>query len=240
MLGWLEVKQRYRRSVLGPFWLTLSTGVMIGGMGPLYGKLFGQPTSPYLAHLATSMVVWIFVSGLITEASMSFITSENYIKHMKLPLTVHVMRVVWKSLLILAHNLVIVVVVLFIYPPKTAWYLLLVPISVLVIALNGIWLGVLLGLLGARFRDIPPVVNSLVTVTMFLTPILWTPDMLGSNRWIADINPLFHFLEIVRRPLLGEAPPVLSWMAVIATTFIGYLIMLGVFQRFRARVPYWV
>ena len=213
---------------------------MVGAMGPLYGKLFNQPMSPYLVHLATSLVSWIFVSSLINEACFSFISAESYIKQIKLPLTVHVMRLVWRNLLILAHNLVIVAVVLFIYPPKSAWYLLLVPFTILLLALNGVWLGLLLGLLGARFRDIPQVVGSLVNVTMFLTPILWTPDMLGSNRWIAEINPLFHFLEMVRRPLLGEAPPLQSWMAVIAITFCGYTIMLMFFQRFRARVPYWV
>jgi homopolymeric O-antigen transport system permease protein len=240
MLGWLEIKQRYRRSVLGPFWLTISTGVMLAGMGPLYSKLFGQPMSVYFSYLAIGFVVWIFISGLINDACMTFIQAEGYIKQMKLPLTVHVMRTVWKNLLIFFHNLVIVLIVLVFYQPKVDWHILLIPIGILLVALNGLWAGVLLGLVCARFRDIPLIVASLVQVAFFLTPVFWMPGMLGRHQWAADVNPLFHFLEIIRRPLMGENLPVLSWMVVLAITVAGFTVMFAFFQRYRARVAYWV
>jgi ABC-type polysaccharide/polyol phosphate export permease len=240
MLGWLEIKQRYRRSVLGPFWLTISTGIMLGGMGPLYSKLFGLPLSVYFSYLSVSLVVWIFISGMIIDACTTFIQAEGYIKQMKMPLTVHVMRTVWKHLLIFFHNLVIVLVVMVFNQPRLDWHLLLVPIAILLIAINGMWIGVLLGLICARFRDIPLVIASLVQVAFFLTPIFWMPGMLGRHVWAADLNPLFHFLEIVRRPLMGEDPSMLSWMAVFGITVIGFAIMLAFFQRYRARIAYWV
>jgi ABC-type polysaccharide/polyol phosphate export permease len=240
VLGWLEIKQRYRRSMIGPFWLTISTGVLIGGMGPLYSKLFGQPMSVYFLYLAVSFVLWIFISGLINEACLCFISAEGYIKQIKLPLTVHVLRMVWKNVLILGHNSVIVLVVLLFFGSGLDWHLLLVPVGVLLIAVNGIWLGILLGLVCARFRDIPLVVASLVQVALFLTPVFWTADMLGHNRWAAEVNPLFHFLEIVRRPLMGQDPTLLSWTSVLLVTVVGYAVTIGFFQRFRARVAYWV
>lgn len=240
MLGWMEIKQRYRRSFLGPFWLTISTGGMLAGMGPLYSKLFGQPVSIYFSHLAISFVVWIFIAGLINDACTSFIQAEGYIKQMKLPLTVHVMRTVWKNLLIFAHNLVIVLIVLFVFQPKLNWHLVLVPLGVLLITLNGIWIGVLLGLICARFRDIPQLVASLVQVAFFLTPVFWMPGMLGRHQWAADVNPLFHFLEIIRRPLMGDAPSALSWATVLAVTLAGFVVMLAFFRRYRARIAYWV
>ncbi len=240
MLGWLEIKQRYRRSVLGPFWLTISTGALVGGMGPLYSKLLGQPMSAYFLYLAASFVLWIFISSLINEACTSFISAEGYIKQIRLPLTVHVLRMVWRNLIILAHNAVIVVVVLLFFGPGLDWNLLLVPVGVLLIAVNGVWLGILLGLICARFRDIPLIVASLVQVAMFLTPVFWSADMLGRNRWAAEVNPLFHFLEIVRRPLMGQSPELLSWVVVLLTTVAGYLVMLGFFRRYRARIAYWV
>jgi len=240
MLGWLEMKQRYRRSVLGPFWLTISTGLMLGGMGPLYSKLFGQPMSSYFVYLAISFVVWILISGLLNEACTTFIHAEGYITQMKLPLTVHVMRAVWKNMLIFFHNLLIVFIVLLFYPPRLDWQLLLVPVGVLLIGLNGLWAGILLGLICARFRDIPLIVANLVQVAFFLTPIFWMPGMLGRHQWAADYNPLFHFLEIVRRPLLSEQLPVFSWAAVLAITAVGFALMLVVFHRYRARIAYWV
>jgi len=240
MLGWLEVKQRYRRSMIGPFWLTLSTAVMVGAMGPLYGRLFGQPLAGYLAYLAVSLVLWMFVSALINEACTAFINAEGYIKQIRLPLTVHVLRVVWKNLIILAHNAVIVVVVLFFFGAGLDWHLFLVPLGVLLVAINGVWLGILLGLVCARFRDIPQIVASLMQVAMFLTPVFWSADMLGRNRWAAELNPLFHFLEIVRRPLLGQSPETLSWGVALGVTVAGFGVTLAFFQRFRARIAYWV
>ena len=239
-LGWLEIKQRYRRSMLGPFWLTISTGFMIAIMGPLYGKMFGQPVSSYFTYLAISFVVWILVSGLITDSCTAFIQAEGYIKQTKLPLTVHVMRTVWKNFLIFAHNLAIVVLVLVYFQPRMDWHLVLVPLVVLTIFVNGIWSGILLGLICARFRDIPLVVSSLVQVAFFLTPVFWTPSMLGRHQWAADLNPLFHYMEIVRRPLMGQDPSLLSWGVVLALTICGFALMLALFQQFRARIAYWV
>ena len=240
MLGWQEIRQRYRRSLLGPFWLTLSTGVLVGAMGPLYGRLFGQDISAYFPYLAISLVTWLLISTMVNELCLAFIAAEGFIKQIKLPLTIHVLRVVWKNLIVYAHNLVIVVLVLLFFPPPLSWHLLLFPVALLFILVNALWVGILLGLLCARFRDIPQIVASLMTVGLFLTPIMWKAEMLGRNIIFAKINPIFHFLEIVRQPLLGGAIPTLSWLVVIAITGGGYLVAMAVFARFRARIAYWV
>ncbi len=197
MLGWQEIRQRYRRSVLGPFWLTISTGAMIGGMGPLYSRLFNQDLSIYFGFLAVSIVVWMLISNLINESCNCFITAEGFIKQIKLPLSIYILKVVWKNLIIFAHNLVIVICVMLFYPPPLVWQLLLLPLGVLLIAVNALWLGLLLGLLCARFRDIPQLVSSMVQIAFFLTPVMWKADMLGKIGWMATVNPLFHSLEFV-------------------------------------------
>lgn len=240
MLGWLEIKQRYRRSVLGPFWLTISTGLMIGGMGPLYSRLFGQPPSAYFPYLAISFIVWLLISGLINDSCQAFISAEAFIKQVKLPFTIHILRLIWKNLIIFAHNFVIVLLVLMFYRQSWDWHLLLVPVGVLMIAASGIWVGVLFGSICARFRDIPQIVTSLVQVAFFLTPVLWKAETLGKYHWAAEINPLYHFIEIVRAPLLGEAPSLLSWKVAIFITLGGYAMTLIFFSRFRARIAYWV
>jgi len=240
MLGWLEIKQRYRRSLLGPLWLTLSTGIMIGGMGPLYGRLLKQDVGGYFGYLAVSFVVWMFFSNLINESCNVFIAAEGYIKQIKLPLTIHVLRNIWKNFIIFAHNFIIVVVVLFFFPPATLVYLLLIPVALIIVAANALWLGILLGLICARYRDVPLIVASLVQVLFFLTPVLWQADMLERNKWVADINPLFHFIEIIRAPILGHAPTEFTWMVVLGTTIVGIIFSLAMFSRFRCRIAYWV
>jgi len=239
-LAWQEVRQRYRRSLLGPFWLTISTGAMLLAMGPLYGRLLGQQIGAYFPYLAIGFVVWQLLAGLTNESCFAFTAAEGYIRNIKLPLTVHVMRVIWRNLIIFVHNFVIVLLVFAVFVGEVTWRLVEVPLGVLVILLNAIWAGLLLGLLCARFRDIPQIVASLVQVAFFLTPILWRSDMLGRNEWAAKVNPYYHFVEIVRQPLLGASASQESWAAVAAVTIVGFSAAFLMFARFRARIPYWV
>lgn len=239
-LGWQEIRQRYRRSMIGPFWLTISTGLMIAGMGPLYGKLFGQDIGAYFPYLAISFVVWLLIANLINDCSNAFIVAEGFIKQIRMPLTIHILRVVCKNLIIFAHNLVIVALVFLFYPPQPGWHLLQLPLGIFFIALNGLWFGVLVGLFCARFRDIPQIIASVVQVAFFLTPVMWKAEMLGQHLWAAQVNPLYHFIEIVRAPLVSGGATALSWGYVALVTIAGYAAMLLVFSRFRARIAYWV
>ncbi len=240
MLAWQEIRHRYRRSVLGPFWLTISTAVMVIGIGVIYGAIFGSVRAQYLPYLAVSLVIWMFISGIVNESCQAFIVAEGYIKQMKLPLSIHVMRVVWRNIIIMFHNVPIIVVTLIVYKPSLTWHLLEVPIGLLFIAVNGIWLGLLLGILCARYWDIPQMVGSVVQLAFFVTPILWQASMLSSHRWVVTFNPLYYFMEIVRAPLLGFEPVRAAWLVVIGVTLAGGLLAFLVFSRFRARIAYWV
>ncbi|MGH8185195.1 MAG: ABC transporter permease [Steroidobacteraceae bacterium] len=169
-----------------------------------------------------------------------FIAAESFIKQIRLPFTVYIAGLVWKHLVIFAHNFVIVAVVLAFYRPNWGWQVLLTPLGVLMIALNGIWVGLFLGLLCARFRDIPQVIGSLVQVAFFLTPVMWKPSMLGKYEWTVAWNPLFPFLEVVRAPLLGATVTAATWITVLLITIAGFALMLAFFARFRQRIAYWV
>jgi len=240
MLGWQEIRQRYRRSTLGPLWLTLSTGVLIAGMGPLYGKLLNQDISTYFPFLAIGLIVWQLLAGLVNESWTAFTSAESLIKQLDLPLSVHVLRVVWKNLIVFAHNFAVVLAVLVLFPQNWGWNIALLPFAMLVVALNGWWTGLFLGMLGARFRDISPIVGSLVQIGFFLTPVLWSVDQLGRHRWVAVWNPLYHFLEILRAPLLGQAIAPTTWLVVAGVTIAGWTLTFASFGRFRARIAYWV
>jgi ABC-type polysaccharide/polyol phosphate export permease len=240
MLAWQEVRQRYRRSILGPFWLTISTGAMMLAMGPLYRHLLGQEIDNYFLYLSVGFVVWLFLSGLTNESCYAFTLAEGYIRNVKLPLTVYVMRVVCRNVIIFAHNLIIVVLVFLYFLPPITWHLLEVPLGIFLICVNSVSLGWILGLLSARFRDIPQIVASLVQVAFFLTPILWQASMLDRYEWAARINPYFHFIEIVRQPILGGSASAESWAAVSAITVIGFIVAFTLFARYRARIAYWV
>jgi ABC-2 type transport system permease protein/lipopolysaccharide transport system permease protein len=239
-LGWQEVKQRYRRSILGPFWLTISTGVLLTVMGPLYGKLFNQDVSSYFLYLAVSFIAWQLFSSYISDACNAFIGAEGFIKQIRLPLSVYVMRIVWKNLIFFLHNLVFLLLVLAYFRPSLGLDLILVPVGLFVFMVNALWIGIVLGLVSARFRDIPQIIGNVVQVFFFLTPVLWQPGMLGRHAWTVNLNPFYHFLEIIRTPLMGAGVNWLSWAAVGAITFAGFAVMAPFFARYRARIAYWV
>lgn len=239
-LAWQDIKQRYRRSAIGPFWITISTGILVLAMGPLYGSLLKQDIGPYLQHLAISMIIWSFISGFINESCTAFISAEGYIKEIKQPLTVHLLRTLARNLLYLIHNLAIILIVLLFYPPDNPIMLLLVPLGFFLVFGNLYWMGLLLAVLCARFRDIPQVVTNLMQMMFFISPIIWKVDMLGRNRLAADANPFYHLLELIRTPLLGGQVSALSWIVSSTLLVGGGLMTLLLFSRFRSRIPYWL
>jgi ABC-type polysaccharide/polyol phosphate export permease len=239
-VGWLEIKQRYRRSVIGPFWITLSLGVMLVGMGVVYSRLFGMETEQYIPFLAAGLVVWTLISSLIVEGCATFLSSEGVIKQLPAPLTVHALRVVWRNLIILAHNFVIYIAVMAYYQRNPGLAALLAPLGVSLIAVNGFGCCLTLGIFSARFRDIPPIVVSTVQLIFFITPVFWDPKNLKGKVAILDGNPLYYMLELVRRPLLGEAPPASFWLVALVVTLANLSVGFLMFARFRGRIAYWL
>lgn len=240
LLGWQDIRRRYRRSVLGPFWLTISMGVLVAALGTLYGVLLRVELADYAPFLALGFIVWTLISGVITEGCTAFIGAEGIIRQVGLPLSVHVYRLLWRNFLILCHNSVVFVIVAAIFGVWPGWAGLLAVPGLALLCLNGIWAGFLLGIICARFRDVPPIVASVVRILFFVTPIIWMPEMMPGRAFVLDFNPFYHLVEVVRAPLLGKVPGLGSWLVVLGITVAGGLVAFEFFRRYRWRVAYWV
>jgi ABC-2 type transport system permease protein/lipopolysaccharide transport system permease protein len=239
-LGWNDILQRYRRSILGPFWLTASTAVMVIALGVLYAQLFKTPVNDLLPYLCVGLLIWNLLSSFLTEGGVLFTGSESYIKQIKLPYSVYIYRSAWSRLIIFAHNFVIyfgVMIYFGIWPGFVA--LLAIPGFALVM-INGALANLSIGIVSARFRDIPPLINSVVQIIFFVTPIFWKPELLKSKSFIADLNPIFHLIEIVRTPLLGGLPSASNYLAVALITLVNLTVTGALFARFRSRISFWV
>jgi ABC-2 type transport system permease protein len=245
-LGWQDIKQRYRRSVLGPLWISISMGVLASGLGVLYAALFQITLHTFLPYVATGLLIWNFISGCILEGSEVFIANEGLIKFLPAPLSLHVYRLVWRQTLFFLHNLVIWVALILIFPQTISWTLVLAVPAFALLMVNGFWVAVLAGIIATRFRDIPPIINSVVQLVFYLTPIVWSYQTLANNPRVAErarlaeLNPVMHFLEIVREPMLGEPIVWRHWAVVGAITVLGWAVALVVMRNYRARVSYWV
>jgi lipopolysaccharide transport system permease protein len=239
-LGWLDIKLKYRGSLLGPFWLTISTAVWIGAMGGLYSILFHQDMHTYLPFLALSLVTWNAIAGLVTDACHTFTQSEGTIRSLRMPFFVHAIRVVVRSFIQFLHNLPVILAVFAIY---AIWPGLVAAQSLLGFALwtvDAFAACVLLGALCARFRDIPPIVGSVMQIAFFVTPIVWRPEQLGAKGWWLPYNPFDALLEVVRAPLLGAHASRLVWELALVDSFLFCAFTWFVFARVRTRIAYWM
>jgi lipopolysaccharide transport system permease protein len=239
-LGWLDIRLRYRGSMLGPFWLTISTGVMVGSLGFLYSALFHMSLRDYLPFLALSQVLWGFLATLVGESCSAFTESEAVIRSMRMPFFLFAIRILVRNVLVLGHNICVIVVVflaLRMWPGAAA--LLAIPALPLWIA-DALALALLLGGICARFRDIMPIVNSVMQIAFFLSPVIWKPEQLGAGAVWLPFNPFYDMLEIVRAPLLGETPSLLVWVAALVYSAIlcGFAWMF--FLRARGRIAFWI
>jgi len=239
-MGFQDIRRRYRRSVLGPFWITISMGVMIGALGLLYGTIFNQKMDDYLPYLSSGFVIWGLISSMVLDGAGAFIVGEGLIKQLAAPLSIHVYRVVWAQLIIFAHNIWIFFVVLLCYGKNPGWVLVLGVPSLALVLINGVWMGLLFGLLSTRFRDIPQIVASIVQVMFFMTPIIWKPHMLPGRALILHLNPFYYLVEVVRAPLLGHAPDGRLWLGVLLITVLGWGVALLFYTVYRWRLAYWV
>jgi lipopolysaccharide transport system permease protein len=239
-LGWLDIRLRYRGSMLGPFWLTISTGVMVGSLGFLYAALFHMSLRDYLPYLALSQVLWGFLATLVSESCGVFTESEPVIRSIRMPFFVFAMRILVRNILVLAHNIFVIVVVfaaLWMWPGAVG--LLAIPALPLWVA-DGLALALLLGGICARFRDIHPIVNSVMQIAFFVSPVIWKPEQLGAGaRWL-PFNPFYDMLEIVRGPLLGEAPSALVWLGALGFSTVLCGLAWAFFLRARGRIAFWI
>lgn len=239
-LGRHDIRQRYRRSVVGPFWLTISMGMMVGGLAYLYAGLLGQPIEEYLPYVAVGMIVFNLISFIASEGSYVFVTSARVILQTKAPLSVYVYQMLWRNILIFAHNMVIYVILLVFLKIDVGLVSLLALPGLFLIVTIGFSMGIILGGLSARFRDVPPIVVSAMQVAFFLTPVFWKPEALKGREAFVYLNPFYYLVEIVRMPLLGQVPPLSIWLVAIGLNVLAAAVALGFFARFRARIPYWI
>ena len=244
-LGWQVIMQHYRRSVLGPLWITIATGTTAVAMGGLYSKLFHLQLAEHLPYVTLGLIVWGLISASLLEGAEVFIANEGLIKQLPTALSVHVYRLVWRQSLLFAHNIVIYAIIAIIYPKRWSWADLSVIPALGLIVLNCVWVALVFGIIGTRFRDISPLLNSVVQLLFFMTPIIWNDQTLarqGAGRWgkIIEFNPLLHYLDIVRAPLLGAPQELRHWVVVLVLTVIGWVLAAFAMRQYRSRVPYWV
>lgn len=240
-LGWLDIKLRYRGSVLGPFWLTVVSALMVASMGGLYSTLFHMNLTAYLPFLAVSLMLWqAGVAAQVQDACGCFIEAEAMIRASRLPLPLFAVRVVVRNVIIFAHNIIVPLGVFAFYHAWPGMVAIWALPAALLWLVNGAALCLVLGALCARYRDIPPIVGALMQVVFYVTPIIWAPEQLHGYARFLLLNPFYAVIEIFRQPLLGVTPDAVLWGIALGTSVILWVVAGFVYRKARARVVFWM
>jgi len=239
-LSWLDIRLRYRGSVLGPLWLTLSTALMIASLGFLYAYLFHTQVRDYLPFLALSLVLWSFLSSIISEGCTTFVQSENMIRSMRIPFSLYIGQLLARNVLILGHNVIVIVIVFVAFQvPLTMNAFAALP-ALLLWLIDGAAAAMMLGALCARFRDIPPIIGSIMQIAFYVSAVMWKPDFLGARGWFLVYDPFFSVLQVLRAPLLGQIPTVGTYISALIYSLLLCGFAWLTFLRVRHRIAFWV
>ena len=240
-LGALDIRIRYRGSLIGPFWLTLSTGVMVAAMGVIYSTLFKIDMHDYLPFLAISQVLWGYLAVLVGDACAGYSANDGLIRAVRMPFALYAARIVLRNVLVLAHNVVVIIgvdLVMWTWPGPAV--LLVLP-GLVIWLIDSLAITILLGAVCARFRDIPPIVASVMQMAFFVTPVIWRPHLIGPElMWVLPYNPFYSLLEVVRGPLLGEIPTGADYLSAVFYSVLLCAVTWMLFSRVRARIAFWV
>ncbi|HFB55207.1 MAG TPA: hypothetical protein ENJ46_04710 [Hellea balneolensis] len=241
--SWFKIAVRYRKTLLGPIWLVVGPLVFVVMLGLLYSVIMKVDLAVYVPHLAIGIIIWSLIVSFMNSGTDVVYHNRPQIVHSGMKVLDLVMVNLFISLLQFAHHILVAVGVYIVFRWHMTPYAFVSLIGLALLVINGFWYGVVFGILGARFRDISEIVSALMGVLFFITPILWMPEMEGRGGILGpylNLNPFYHFLELIRAPLLGTPIAPLSWIVVIAIT-VGGLTMAYVFnKKFSKQLPTWI
>lgn len=240
MLARMDIRQRYRRSVLGPFWITITMIIFIMAIGPLYSHLLGIGSKEFIPYLAMGIITWGLISGVIVDGAGAFVGAENLVRTVKLPYTVHILRVLQRNLIIFVHNLLAFVPFMLYLGITPEWRWLAAIPGVGLVLLAALPTAFLLGTLSARYRDLQQIIASIVQLAFFMTPIFWKAELLRDRAYFADYNPFQMLLEAVRRPVVEGIPSMDVYLRIVVLLLVLYLAAAPFFARYRRRLAFWV
>jgi ABC-type polysaccharide/polyol phosphate export permease len=244
-LWWLlalnDIRQRYRRSRLGQFWITVAMAVFIGTIGYVYSHLFRTELKDYLPYLTVNVIVWGFISGTLTDACTAFTQAENFLRQEALPKTAFLLRVLLRNMIVLGHNVVIVPFVFLIVAAPVTGNALLALIGILLIVVNLFFASMFVSVICTRFRDMPQIIATFLQIGFFVSPVMWQKTQIPAEyAFILDFNPFAHHLIVVAEPLLGNVPALYHYAACLFCTLALAALSVPFFIRFRERIIYWL
>ena len=239
-LGLEQTYNRYRRTLLGPFWIagaTIGTGLSLAFV---FGSLLGGDWRQSLPHILGGLLCWTLVTGIAAEGVNAFLGNAGMMQVQRLPLSFYALLNANRLMINFLHQALAFWALMAAFRLFTVPHWSLIP-AIVVVTIAGFFLSISLGMLSTRYRDVGFFLGTFFGALFLLTPVFWTKAQLPAERkWIADFNPFSHLLEIMRQPFLGQAAPLLNWYASLVIVVVCMLLAVISLAMFRKRVIFWL
>lgn len=239
-----ELRQRYRRSSLGPFWITISIGIQMLTMGVVFSFVFNIGVRDYLPYLGISLILWNFISSSIQSGCNSFISSGHLIRQIPFPLLGHVVRSMSREVFVFAHNAIVIPALILMAQGVSIYGFLLSMIGLAIMVANLFWISLISGIVCLRFRDIGQIVGNALQIIFYLTPIMWKIEMIPIKlQKYLNFNPVYVMIESVRGPLLNTSnySNIFNILLInMALLIFGGLLSAYIFKQTKNKIAYWV
>lgn len=245
-MAWQEIVIRYRRSVLGPFWITASTAIYVVSISTVFAALFHQDIRHYLLYMALGIMIWNYINQTVVETADAFIANSGFIKQIQIEKSVFILQAITRNIYFFLHNAVVLVVcLLFLNSTFTVYTVSKAIFGFGILTFNLFFLSLTLSCLCTRFMDLRQIILSILQIGMLVTPIMWIPtESMRTKAYILEWNPLYHFIDFIRFSLLPpDFPPAvmhpsITYMAVF--TVFNVFVGIFVFSKSRKNISYWV
>lgn len=238
-LAWYDVRHRYARSVIGPFWITLQTAIFVACIGFVFSTISSVSVQEFLPFFAISFVTWTLLSGCITNSTTALLGAGGFIKDRGLPAYVFFVQCFFRHVLFMAHNIVVPIALFLVLGGTSPVNVIMAIPGFLIFAAVALCLSICVGAISTRYRDAQPLVESLVNLAFLASPIMWKPHVLTGREYLLDFNPVVHLLNIWRQPLLDGVMPWTSFGVSLA--ILAALIAMCSFALSRLRyAAFWI
>jgi ABC-type polysaccharide/polyol phosphate export permease len=235
-----DIRVRYARTILGPFWITITLGLYIMALGFVFGGLFNTPLQTMLPWITLGLITFSFIANIVMEASTILINNKHLLLQTRMSFTVWVLFVTLRNLLVGAHHLVVFVLLVLLFRLEVSFTWLLIIPGIAIMTAFAFGLALLAAILSTRFRDVPPLIVNIYTIGLLAVPVLWRPADLQRYRGIADYNPVTYVMALVRDPLLGQVPDQTAYIIAIASAVVALALGFIALAFTRRRIMLWL
>jgi len=240
-LSKFDIIKRYKRSLIGPWWITLSTFFLILGISLLYSIILNQDFKTHIFNLSINLIIWIFIRESIVDSCQSLIESKNLIMNEQFNIIVFALRVILRNLIIFAHNTLIIFLLLLFLKDKFELYgVLLFFLNLFLLVLFLIPICISVSLISTRFRDFQMIVTNIMQLLFFISPILFTKQLVSNVEWIININPFAMLMLLISESLTENKINLDYFFYIIFYFLFFYFFNLKIYSYYKKKITYWL